>query len=214
MKRKLFLFAIAALSVCVMASCSKKSSKDNKEKDDTELVENEDEDDEELEEADEEVADGVDVAPEEEWTEEAVANVIRQAYEDVNVIYGPREDDLEPNIDLYAMYCSEDFNKLVNKIRSIDAQKDDNDDMFFSYPDLTWNYWGEGSVEPKNIKVELLTGNMAEATFELTHGQEWLQTKLSFFYENGGWRIEDWLQVGDDETSLVHRMTGYIEQNR
>lgn len=210
----MFLYAIVALSVCVMASCGKKSSKDKDEKDDTELVENEEEDDEELSEADEEVADGVDVAPDEDWTEESVVKVIRQAYADVNVIFGPREEDLEPNIDLFAMYCTKDFNNLVNKVRAIDNEKDDNDDMFFTYPDLTWNYWGEGSVEPKDIKVDLLTGNMAEASFQLTHGQEWLQTKLSFFYEDGQWRIEDWLQVGDNEMSLVKRMTRYVEQNQ
>ena len=213
MRKKWFVIAIAALSVCVMAACGKKgSSKDKEEKDDTEMVE--DEDDEELEEADLELADGVTAAPKEDWTEEAVADVIKKAYEDVNIIYGPREDDLEPNLDLYAMYCSQDFNGFVNRVRSIDAQKNDINDCYFSEEDLTWNYWGEGSVKPENIHVTLLTGDMAEATFQLTHGEEWLQTKVSLYYENGQWRINDWLQVGDDESSKVQRMADYIERNR
>ena len=211
MKRKLFLFAIAALSVCVMASCGKKSSKDKNEKDDTELVE--DEDDEELE-ADEEVADGVDVAPEEDWTEEAVADVIRKAYADASLLYAPSEDGLEANIDVFGMYCTEDFNELLRKVRVIDAQQDDPGDCFFQDESLTWNYWGVGSVEPKNIEVQLTTGNMAQATFQLTHGEEWLQTEVSLFYENGQWRIDDWVQVGDNAVSLAERMYEYVEQNK
>ena len=211
MKRKLFLFAIAALSVCVMAACGKKgSSKDNDEKDDTELVEDEDE---EQTEADEQLADGVTAAPDEDWTEEAVANMLRKAYKDVNVIYGPREDDLEPNLDLYAMYCTEGFNELLNKIRTIDAENDYPGGCYSCGIDYAWNYWGEGKVEPKNIQVQLLTGDMAEATFELTHGEEWMQTKVGLYYENGEWRINDWLQVGDDDESKVERMALYIQNN-
>ena len=207
------MFAIAALSVCVMASCDKKSSKDKNEKDDTELVEDEDEDDEELE-ADEEVADGVDVAPEEEWTEEAVADVIRKAYADASLLYAPSEDGLEANIDVFGMYCTEDFNELLRKVRVIDAQQDDPGECFFQDESLTWNYWGVGSVEPKNIEVQLTTGNMAQATFQLTHGEEWLQTEVSLFYENGQWRIDDWVQVGDNAVSLAERMYEYVEQNK
>lgn len=209
MKKKWFLFAIAALTVCVMASCGNKGSKDKSESNDTEQVEN---DDDPL--TEEEVTDGVTTAPEEDWTEEAVANMLRMAYDDVNVIYGPRVDDMEPNLDLYAMYCTRDFNEMVNEIRAIDAQKDDIADCFFAEEDLIWNYWGEGVVEPKNIQVTLLTGNMAEATFQLTHGQEWLQTKVALCYENGQWRIADWLQVGDDESSKRERMEVYLQVNR
>ena len=213
MKRKLFLFAIAALSVCVMASCGKKSSKDKDEKDDTELVENEEEDEEELD-ADEEVADGVEVAPEEDWTAEAVADVIRKAYADASLLYAPSEDGMEANIDVFGMYCAESFNELLRKVRAIDAQQSDPADRFFQDENLTWNYWGEGSVEPKYIEVRLNTGNMAQATFRLTHGEEWLQTEVTLFYENGQWRIDDWVLVGDNAVSLAERMYEYVEQNK
>ena len=56
-------------------------------------------------------------------------------------------------------------------------------------------------------------GDMAEATFELTHGEEWMQTKVGLYYENGEWRINDWLQVGDDDESKVERMALYIQNN-
>lgn len=211
MKRNFFIIAIATLSLCVMVSCGKKGSKDKDEKDDTEMVEDES-DDEEPSEDDLDYADGVNSAPEEDWTEEAVADAIRKAYKEANLIYAPREDDLEPNIDVYAMYCSDGFNEILNKVRAIDAQQDNFDNCFLSGQDLTWNYWGEGSVKPENIQVTLLTGDMAEASFQLTHGQEWMQTKVSLYYENGHWRINDWLQVGDDESSKLQRMVDYINK--
>ena len=140
-----------------------------------------------------------------------MADVIRKAYEEANHVV-PRLNDLVPYADVYAKYCTEGFNEILNKAHSISDIQSNTDNIFFYQPDKTWNYWGEGSVKPENIKVTLLTGDMAEATFQLTHGQEWIQTKVSLYYENSHWRINDWLQVGDDESSKMQRMVDYIEK--
>ena len=52
---------------------------------------------------------------------------------------------------------------------------------------------------------------MAEATFNLAHGDEWMHTKLSLVYENHQWRIDDWLEVGDNGQSLLEDMEEYVE---
>ena len=74
--KKIEMFAIAAVAVCVMASCDgKKSNKtwsQEEDLDETELVE----DDEEAGEA--EASNEIDVAPDELWTEEAVSDVLRR----------------------------------------------------------------------------------------------------------------------------------------
>ena len=68
MKRKLFMVAIAAVSMCVMVSCGKKDNKANDEKADTEEVaENEEEEDD----ADDTV-------------EASVTKLLNDAYEDLN----------------------------------------------------------------------------------------------------------------------------------
>ena len=93
----------------------------------------------------------------------------------------------------------------------MNSSLNDPSEMRFANERFFWNYWGEGQVQPKDIKVELLTDNMAEATFNLTHGDEWMHTKLSLVYENHQWRIDDWLEVGDNGQSLLEDMKEYVE---
>lgn len=207
--KKIEMFAIAAVAVCVMASCDgKKSNKtwsQEEDLDETELVE----DDEEADEA--EASNEIDVAPDELWTEEAVSDVLRRAYADVSTVFTPQEDGLEANIDLDGTYCTEQWNETLRKVRAASYRKTRNGKEGFNEI-IHWNYWMEGRVTPEDIHVTLLTGNMAEATFRLTHGEEWMHTRVSLWFENGQWRISDWLEVGDDSNSLLMEMEKYAEQ--
>ncbi len=61
--------------------------------------------------ADELVADGVDVAPADQWTEEAVAQQIKTIYAEVSKTYAPSKDGMENNTDLDGMICTQSFNE-------------------------------------------------------------------------------------------------------
>jgi len=192
-----------------MASCdNKKTNKNWADEEDEEDIELVDEDDEE---DSEEASDDIPVAPEELWTEEAVADMLRRAYADVNIVFGPREDGLEPNIDLDGMYCTRHWNEVLRQVRAASYRQTSAGKQGYN-ESFHWNYWMEGKVSPENIKVTLLTGNMAEATFQLTHGEEWLYTHVALDFEDGQWRISDWLEIGDTPNSLLQEMEHYVEQ--
>lgn len=200
MKRKLFVFAIAAMSACAMVSCGSKSgSSENVQKASAEKVESENI----PEESDE------DVAPK---TEEGVIAMLKEAYQDASLIANP-EDDMEPNLDLFGMYCTADFNELINQIRAIDAQKEDGSGFFLDDYAL-WNYWGPGNtVTPKDIDVTI-DGDTAEATYQLSNGTEEQTTTVSLAYVDGKWLISDWQQIGMNGVSMVEAMSEYIEENK
>ena len=200
MKRKLYLFAIAAVSVCVMTACGSKDSSKDKEKAGTEKVaEGNDEGDED---------DGEEAAPK---TKEGVIAMVRSLYDDANTIYSPSEDGMEANIDLVGEYCSKKFNELVSQIREIDVEKGE--------PGLCedWNgllsFYDEAPIEPKDFDVTI-DGNTAMANFELVHGDESATHSFALVYEDGQWRIDDIEQRGIDGYSKVEQMTEYIEENK
>ena len=198
MKRKLFLLAISALSMCMMAACSSKDS--SKEKESAEQVEA----------ANSEEDDGEKDAPK---TKDGVIAMLKAAYEDVNIIYNPPEDDCEPNIDLFGMYGSKAFNELIGQVREIEAAKNSEDDLFFTDWSALWHFWDEGTVTPTDFDVDV-DGDTAEATFELVHGKDSATQVVSLVYEDGQWRVDDWLQRGMDGLSKVEEMKEYIKENK
>lgn len=162
--------------------------------------------------ADELVADGVDVAPADQWTEEAVAQQIKTIYAEVSQTYAPSKDGMENNTDLDGMFCTQSFNELQRQIRVINAKKQ-SDSRRFENEQIRWTYGMDTPVTPKNIKVELLTGNIAEATFELHSGEQWMYTKLTLDWEDNQWKIRSWNEVGDDNNDLFEEMSKYVEKN-
>ena len=213
--KKICLFAIAAFMVCAMASCSDKN-KEKKADADEDVTEQQtvqkddarpDTDD------DEAVADGVEVAPDDLWTEEAVADMLRRCYADVSTMFTPQPEGKELNIDLDAVYCTKHWNKVLHQVYELDGRQKRAEDCFF-LEDGHWNCWLSGAVSPEHIKVNLLTGNMAEATFQLTHGEEWISMRVALDFEDGAWRIDDWLQIGDTGQSMLQDMEDYLNRNK
>lgn len=208
--RKIYLFAISALAVCVMASCdNKKTTKNWAEEEDEEDIELLEDEEEESDEASDDIA----VAPDDLWTEEAVADMLRRAYADVSIVFTPQEDGQEANIDLDGMYCTKQWNEMLRQARAASYRQTSAGKQGFN-DTFHWNYWMEGKVTPENIHVTLLTGNMAEATFQLTHGEEWMHTHVALDFEDGQWRISNWLEIGDDSNSLLQEMERYVERAR
>ena len=150
-----------------------------------------------------------DIAPDDQWTEEAVAQQVRKIYAEVNKAFAPSEDGLESNIDLDALFCTQYWNETLNQVRAINAQKP-YEEQSFANEEMRWTYGLGTPLTPKNIKVELLTGNMATAAFELSCGSQWMHTVLALDWEDGQWRINDWQEVGDSSQGLLESMQQYI----
>ena len=155
--------------------------------------------------------DGVEVAPDDQWTEEAVERQIRKIYAEVSQAYAPSKDGLENNTDLDGIFCTGFFNELQRQIRVINAKKTSG--KRFEHDDIRWTYGMNVPVTPQNIHVTLLTGNIAEATFELHSGEQWLHTKLTLDWEDNQWRIRSWNEVGDNSSDLIDEMSQYVAAN-
>ena len=156
-------------------------------------------------------ANGVEVAPDDQWSEEAVARQIKKIYAEVSKAYALSQDGLENNIDLDGMFCTKDFNDLQRQIRIINTKKTSG--KRFEREDIRWTYGLDVPVTPQNIKVELVTGNMAEATFELSSGEQWMHTKLTLDWEDNQWKIRSWNEVGDNSSDHITEMDKYVSAN-
>ena len=152
---------------------------------------------------------GVVVAPEEDWTEEAVANQVRKYFDAVNATFA-EGSDLNP-FDLDKNYYSAHWNEVYDAVNVKEGQVETVEQRFF----IDDNHWTAGMdtpLEVRDIRVELLTGDMAEAVFTLVAKEHGLSRKviLSLDYERGMWRISDWLEKSHDPSgSLLVRMENY-----
>ena len=156
------------------------------------------------------VADGVDAAPDEDWTEEAVAKQIRKYFDAVNKTFD-EGSGLNP-FDLDKNYYTAYWNEIYEAVNEKEATVDSAEKRFF-VDDFHWTGGLETPLEVKNIKVELLTGNMAEAEFILVEKVHNFSMKaiLALDYEQGEWRINNWLPDDKNisESTLV-KMEKYV----
>lgn len=153
---------------------------------------------------------GVTAAPEEDWTEEAVAKQIRKYFDAVNETFaegsGLNPFDLDKNY--YSAYWNEVYDAVCKKEGKVETVEQ----RFF----IDDNHWTAGMATPlevKDIKVELLTGDTAEALFTLVAKEHGLRQKiiLSLDYERGIWRISNWLEKSHDSSgSILVRMEKYM----
>ena len=204
MKRKLFLCAIAMVSMCVMVACgSKDASKDKaNDKAATEQVAEETE-------SDEFEGDATAVK-----TEEGVVALVNAIYDDINIIYGPRdEDDCEPNIDIVGQYCSKEFRELTDKIREIDVNKAEGEgfDLNGDWAAL-WAFF-DLPFEVQDIDVSI-DGDEGSVSLFLKKGGEKVEMDYSVVYEDGQWRFSDCDRIGMLTGSWIDRMNEYIEANQ
>ena len=206
MRKPLFTI-LAVLAVLSMASCGNKTGNSNEVKADS-LA-----DSLAFHPTDTMQADGPEgIAPDDQWTEEAVAAQIKKIYADVSRAFTPSEDGLENNIDLDAMYCTQYWNETLQQVRAINAKKPLDQQRFYN-DEIRWTYGLGTPLTPKNIKVELTTGNMATATFDLACGEQWMHTVLALDWEGDQWRINSWEEVGDNSQDLLIEMLEYVEKN-
>ena len=55
--------------------------------------------------------------------------------------------------------------------------------------------------------------DMAYATYNLHHGDEWINMGVELELENGEWRIADFTKTGDVEASMEALMISYPQAN-
>lgn len=203
--RKQFFTILTALAVLSLTACSNKTGNGNDEADTLTYAP-----------IDTFTADpltDIDVAPDDQWTEEAVTAQIKRIYADVSTAFSSSKDETENNIDLDGMYCTKYWNETLRQVRAINAGKPLDQQRFYN-DEIRWTYGLGTPLTPKNIKVELLTGNMATATFELACGEQWMHTVLGLDWEDNQWRINTWEEVGDNSQSLLSEMEKYVEKNQ
>ena len=156
------------------------------------------------------VADGVDAAPDEDWTEEAVAKQVMKYFDAVNKTFagGSGIDPFDLDKNYYTAYWNEIYEAVNEKEATVDSAE-----KRFFVDDFHWTGGLRTPVEVKDMKVELLTGNMAEAEFSLEDKTLDMTMKvvLSLDYEQGEWRINNWLLEDKNisESTLV-KMEKYV----
>lgn len=153
-------------------------------------------------------------APEEDWTEEAVARQIEKYIDAVNKTFAD-DSDLSP-FDLDKQYYTQYWNEVYGKVGEKDDKQTSVETCFF----VDDNHWTAGLEAPltvKNIKVELTTGDTAEASLTLQEKNGGFSQKVFLLldYEKGQWRINDWPKKSHDTTgSILTEMERYIHSNK
>ena len=154
--------------------------------------------------------DGVVAAPEDNWTEEAVAKQIKRYFDAVNETFA-EGSSLSP-FDLDKKYYSAYWNEVYEAVNEKDGKQSTTEKCFF-VDDNHWTAGMETPLEVKDIKVELLTGDNAEAVFTMVEKESGFSQKkvISLDYERGVWRIGNWLQKSHDPSgSMLVMMEKYI----
>ena len=160
--------------------------------------------------ADEVQPDGVVTAPDNDWTEEAVVNQIQSYFQAVNKTFA-EGSSLNP-FDLDKKFYSAYWNEIYDAVNEKESNVTTAEQRFF-IDDMHWTAGMEPPVEAKGIKVELLTGDSAEAIFTLVDKRHDSRQKviLSLDYERGAWRISNWFQKSHDPSgSILVRMEKYV----
>jgi hypothetical protein len=210
MKRKLYVYAIALVAVCVMAGCGSKESKEgSKESKDTVQVAEAG-----TTEAGATEASYAEASETDSQADEEIVAMIKAVYDDVDIVYSTSgEGEPENNIDLMTKYGSKRFCDLVQQVRKIDAGKAEGNRFVDDWDELL-SYWGVGQCQVTDDFETTVDGNTAKAKYWLFYSGQYALYELALVKEDGKWRIDDMLQIGNDTGSKVEQMTKYIKENR
>jgi hypothetical protein len=204
MKRKLFMIAFAAVSVCVMVACGSKDG--SKEKADAEQVA--EETSEVTEEASENEENGEEADAR---VEDEIVAMINDIFDDSDIEYTTNDQGyMEANIDLIMDFGSIRLCNLVEQVRMIDANKDETEHFI---ADWNWmlNCFDQGGVEDIEVDVD---GDTAKAKYWVSNSGMRELYELALVKEDGQWRVDDVLTMGGQKGSKAEEMTKYIEENQ
>ena len=143
-------------------------------------------------------------------TEEGVAECIREYFDAVNKTFA-EGSDMNP-FDLDKKYYSAYWNEVYDKVNKKESNATSAEQLFF-VDDNHWTAGMEAPVEVKDIKVEFLSDNTAEAILTLVEIKHGFSQKviITLEFEEAIWRISNWLEKSHDVSgSLLVEMEKYI----
>ena len=143
-------------------------------------------------------------------TEEGVTECIMEYFEAVNKTFA-EGSDMNP-FDLDKKYYSAYWNEVYDEVNNKESLAPSAEQRFF-VDDKHWTAGMETPLEARDIKIEFLADEKAEAQLTLVdkaHGHR-QKVILTLDFEQGIWRISNWLQKSHDTAgSLLRRMEKYI----
>lgn len=136
--------------------------------------------------------------------EQAVAQRVNDIYADVFSQEGKDYDSL---------YCSHDWNDKVKQITEFDNQHHSGEMGFFEA-----DYWVMGQDADKlgitDVTVTELQGDRAVVGLNLHNCGSVSKVRLEMVREDGEWKIDNFINAGDEEYDWKASMVGYLEEQK
>ncbi len=150
-------------------------------------------------------------AEENQWTEEAVVKRVKEIYARVN------EEISKPEINFKAIdeeFCSKDYKELFQQVVKAEEGRDFDDLCFIEYQPFDQGL--EAPIKVSNIRAELLTGDQAEVTFDLSEEKSAAKCSLGFvlYLEDGKWMVHDILTIPEEHKGVWDYMSKYVETHK
>ncbi len=146
-------------------------------------------------------------------SEAYIKNRVQAVYSDIRKNY-PADHGSPPQnaVDLDKAYCSEDWNRMFQLVHKKDAKA--SVEVSFWYANY---YWAVGqdwnALIPQDIQVTLQGDNHATVTFKMggmDNGMK--QVQLAMVYEQGGWRIDNFMAPESGLVDWKGNMREYLAE--
>ncbi|MGX8682372.1 MAG: DUF3828 domain-containing protein [Bacteroidales bacterium] len=132
-------------------------------------------------------------------TESQIVERVKAIYTEVAKAYPNHEELIEdlPDIDLDGLYCSEEWNNLVNQVGEIDGLSPEGIGFFDADYWIMGQDWQDVSVS--DVKAQVVDADHAEVHLVLHNCGSESPLKLLMVKEQGEWKIDDFMDESDDE---------------
>ncbi|MBQ6965325.1 MAG: hypothetical protein IJP82_06505 [Bacteroidaceae bacterium] len=156
------------------------------------------------------VADGVEVASDEMFSEDYLYGWIVRVYDKVNEVWARQEVHQE---ELDTAFFAKSYLDLKAQVKKAEEGKDFDHLFFIEY--MPFSQGLRVPIRLNTVKVNLLTGNIAEIDFDISDpdGNE-VKMWWHLTFENGQWRIDDFNNDPEDSETYVDRMEDYLQGNQ
>ncbi len=148
-------------------------------------------------------------------SEQYIADRVMQIYADAKKVYPPHTEEgsqEHADINLDELYCSDDWNRWLEKVNDWDNRHIPEGEMGFFDAD----YWVMGQdwdqMNVKDLKITDITGERAKASFRLEQNEGFdSNVKLILVFERGDWYIDDFISADDESVTWKKSMQLYLE---
>lgn len=156
------------------------------------------------------IADGVEVASGEMFSEDYLYGWIVRVYDKVNEVWSRQEVHQE---ELDTAFFAKSYLDLKARVQKAEEGKDFDHLFFIEY--MPFSQGLRAPIRLNTVKVNLLTGNIAEINYDISDpdGNE-VKMWLHLTFENGQWRIDDFNNYPEEPETYVDRMENYLQGNK